>query len=474
LFRTNDCAKRLCWTNRKFGWSKATIMRKPLLALLLATAVVQGAGLPAVAQTRTFPSILDIRERVKVVNAITLKRLDTILPRVMEETEFDMWIIVCNEDNLDPVFNTMIPYDVWCPITQILVLSKKPGRAVERLNISRTDMKGLHQNAWDHRAWDTSKTESQWDCLRRVVEERNPQRIAVNQSPVIWAADGLTVTLRNRLEETLGPELSGRLHSGERLAILWLETLLEEELDIYERVATVAHALLAEIFSGQTITPGVTTVDDLLYSYIQKVSDSGLELFAWPWIRIRGRSPEDLEKYGPDDQVIRRGDLVQCDAGIKYLRYYSDHCEWAYILRPGERDVPEGIRKVMAEANRLQDIFCAAFREGLSGNRILADILDTARQKGICKPKIYSHSIGRFLHEPGPLIGLPWEQKDTGARGEVRLVPNSTFTAELSVTCPVPEWNGRELTLALEQLVAFTGKDAYFMDGRQTSFYIVK
>jgi len=448
-------------------------MRKPLPALLLAAAAVLGSGLPAAAQTRNLPSILDIRDRVKVTNSITLKRLETILPRVMEEAGFDMWIILCNEDNLDPVFSTMIPYDVWCPITQILVLSKKPGKSIERLNISRTDMKGLHENVWDHRAWDMSKTESQWDCLRRVVKERNPRRIAINQSPVIWAADGLTVTLRKSLEETLGPEFSGRLYSGERLAILWLETLLEEELDIYERVAAVAHALLAEMFSDRTITPGVTTLDDLLYSYIQRVSDVGLELFAWPWVRIRGRSPEDLEKYGPDDRVIRRGDLIQCDAGIKYLRYYSDHCEWAYVLRPGEADVPEGIRKVMAEANRLQDIFCAAFQEGLAGNKILADVLDIAQKKGICKPKIYSHSIGRFLHEPGPLIGLPWEQKDTGERGEVRLVPNSTFTAELSVTCPVSEWNGRELTLVLEQLVAFTGKDAYFIDGRQTRFHIV-
>ncbi len=449
-------------------------MRKPLLVLLLTTAIIHGTGIPVVPQSRTLPSVLDIRDRVQLINSITMKRLERILPRVMEEAGFDMWISVCNEDNLDPVFTTMIPADVWCPITQILVLSKKPGLPAERLNISRTDMKGLHQNVWDHRAWDVSKTESQWDCLKRIVEERNPRRIAVNQSAVIWAADGLTATLRKKLEETIGPEFSGRLCSGEHLAILWLETLLDEELDVYERIAAIAHALLAEMFSDRTITPGATTLDDLLYSYIQRVSDVGLELFAWPWVRIRGRSPEDIEKYGQEDRIIRRGDLIQCDAGIKYLRYYTDHCEWAYVLRPGESDVPDGIRKVMAEANRLQDIFCGAFKEGLTGNRILADALDAARKNGICKPKIYSHSIGRFLHEPGPLIGLPWEQVDTGERGEVRLVPNSTFTAELSVTCPVPELGGRELTLALEQLVAFIGEKTYFVDGRQTRFHIVK
>ena len=128
----------------------------------------------------------------------------------------------------------------------------------------------------------------------------------------------------------------------------------------------------------------------------------------------------------------------------------------------------------MAEANRLQDIFCAEFKAGLSGNQILANILQRAGAAGICKPKIYSHSIGYFLHEPGPLIGLPWEQVDTGKRGEVKLVPNSTFTAELSITCPVPELDGREMHFSLEEVVAFTTEGAYFLDGRQKQIHKVK
>jgi len=63
---------------------------------------------------------------------------------------------------------------------------------------------------------------------------------------------------------------------------------------------------------------------------------------------------------------------------------------------------------------------------------------------GIRGARIYSHGIGPYLHEPGPLLGLPWEQVNTGTRGDVRLVPNSTFTAELSTAAPVPEWGGLE------------------------------
>jgi hypothetical protein len=354
------------------------------------------------------------------------------------------------------------------------VLSRRPGQPVERLNLSRTDMRGLHKDAWDWRAWDNEKKESQWDCLARIVRERDPKRIAINESDEIWAAGGLTSALKKKLIQAVGTVYAGRLESGEPLSVLWLETLLDEELELYERTVSIAHALIAETFSNRAITPGVTTTNDLLYYYCQRVSDLGLKLYAWPWVRIRARDPKSVEKWGANDTVVRRGDLIQIDAGIEYLRFFTDHCESAYVLRPGETDAPAGVRAVLAEANRLQDIFLSEMKEGRSGNEILAAILAGAKAKGIPGPKIYSHSIGLFLHEPGPLIGLPWEQVDTGVRGRVRLVPNTTFTAELSAAAPVPEWDGRELRLALEQVVAYTSRGAYFLDGRQTRFHLVK
>lgn len=446
-----------------------------LLRLLSVLMLVLTAFQPCFSKNMDMPSVLSIRDQALTVNQITKLRLDRLLPKIMQETNFDMWVIICNEDNYDPVFKTMIPFDTWCPIVQILVFyDRGPGKGVERLNISRSNMRGLHENAWDHRAWDLEKKESQWDAFSRIVGERDPKRIAINQGGVIWAADGLTVSLKEKLMKTIGPKYSPRLHSAENLATLWLETLLDEELDLYESVVALAHAIIAESFSSKVITPGVTTLDDLLYDHLQIISDLGLQRYGWPWFRIRWRDPKVLEKYGMNDMTIRRGDLIQCDAGILYLRYYTDHSEWAYILRPGETDAPEGLKLVLTETNRLQDIFCEEFKEGLTGNQLLANMLKSAEEKAIKNPKIYSHSIGYFLHEPGSLIGLPWEQKDTGGRGEVKLVYNSTFTAELSVTAPVPGFDGKELRMAMEQIVAFTPEGTYFLDGRQKKFYLVK
>lgn len=422
-----------------------------------------------------FPVVMSMRERKAAVDRMTMKRLEQLLPKVMREAGFDMWVLISNEDNYDPVFLTMVPYDAWCPITQILVFyDPGEGKPIERLNISRTNMEGLHETVWKAPPGE-DEGKNQWETLAKVIREKNPKRIGINESDLIWAADGLTASLKRRLVKTIGEEYGRRLASAEKMSTLWLETLLDEELDLYECAVAISHALIAETFSNKVITPGVTTPDDLVFHYRQRTAELGLEKAFRPFFRILGRHPEMQENYPlEEDKTIRRGDILQCDVGIKYLRYNTDTQEMAYVLRRGETDVPEGIKAGIAEGNKLQDIFCGEFREGLTGNQMLANILRRAKAEGIEKPRVYSHSVGYCLHEPGPLIGLPWEQVNTGARGEVRLVPNSCFTVELSVDRPVPEWGGQEFRFKLEQDIVYTKKGVYYLDGRQTEFHVIK
>jgi len=448
--------------------------RKALIAgMALAGALVHGAA--AVAGAAEFPPILSMRERKAEVDKVTKLRLETLLPRVMRECGFDMWLLISNEDDYDPVFQTMVPEDAWCPITQILVyFDPGPGTPIERLNVSRTNMEGFHTNAWTPPATGEDEGRSQWDALARIIREKNPKKIGINQSDVIWAAAGLSASHKERLVRTLGPDFSARLRSAEPMSVLWLETLLPEDIRLMEKAAAVSHAIIAEAFSNKVITPDKTTTDDLVFHYRQRTADFGLDKSFRPFFSVIGRHPDVLKDHPRTDNIIRRGDVLHCDVGVKYMRYNSDHQEMAYVLRSGETDAPAGLKAGMAEGNKLQDIYGGEFKAGLTGNELLARILAKAKASGIAKPRVYSHSLGYFLHEPGPLIGLPWAQDTTGGRGEVKLVPNSAFTVELSVERPVPEWGGQEFRFRLEQDIVFTGTGTVFLDGRQTSYHVVR
>ena len=416
-----------------------------------------------------FPKVLSLRERSEIIERALAERLEEVLPVAMREAGLDMWLIICQEDDLDPVYETMIPMDTWCPILQMLVFyDREPELGVERINLSFTDTKDLYDQPWPGRR----HHREQWKLLGGIVEERDPERIGINTGSIQWAAGGLTHNLYNQLVEALPRRYVDRLVSAEACATRWLATLTDSEVGLYEHVVKVAHALIAECYSGKAIVPGVTTIPDLVWYYWQRCADLGLTVAFNPFFTIV-RSEAARELHGEEDKVIRAGDFVRCDVGIRYLGLITDHQEWAYILKPGETDAPEGARRLMAEGNRLQDCFMGEFRRGLTGNQMLANILAKARDMGLPNPKVYSHSLGRLLHEPGPLIGLPWEQEWNEGRGDVALENNYAFTMELSVKGPMPEWGGEGFRCALEQDVVYTVDGCRLIDGRQTCFYLV-
>lgn len=414
------------------------------------------------------PTILGVREQARVVNELLRQRFETVLPAVMRETGFDMWVIICNEDNHDPVFNTIIPWECWAPILQMVVFfDRGEGQGVERINISRTSMQGLMETIW------TLESEhDQWQTLRQVIAERSPKRIGINTSDVIWAADGLTAALRDKLVDTLGGDLASRLTSAETLAIRWLEHKTPAEMQVYDHACAIGHAIIRHVFSRKVITPGVTPIEDMRWHYWQAVTDLGLVVSFPPFIRLI-RSNAAAEYWGENDRIIRPGDMIHCDVGVEYLRQITDHQELAYVLRPGETDAPAGLRAGLAQTNQLQDVFTSTWAQGLSGNEILNKALATARDQGIGSPRIYSHSLSFYLHEPGPLMGLPWEQEDTGGRGEVRMSYDTTYTVELSTNYTVPEWGNQDVRFPLEQDAAFLRSGVEYLDGRQTAFHLL-
>jgi hypothetical protein len=355
----------------------------------------------------------------------------------------------------------------------MLVLFDGGEEGIERINLGRANLLDLYDVPHALKTYNVERGDEQWQLLRSIIEERDPNRIAINQGEVTWAADGLSATLKDNLVDILPEKYRNRLESGERLCRRWLETLSDYEIELYPHVVSVVHAILREIYSRQTIVPGVTTTEDLRWAYWQRCADLSIRKeTSFPSFRLV-RSDRVRDRHGPGDNVIRQGDLVRCDVVTRYLRLITDNQQWVYVRREGEADVPAGFRRIMAECNRLQDIYLGEFVQGRTGNEILQATLSRAHHAGLNNPRVYSHSCGLLLHEPGPLIGHPHEQRFCVGRGEVELNFNTTFVAELSVDGVVSEWDDQVVRFPLEEMVMFTRDGASFIDGRQTEFHLI-
>ena len=172
--------------------------------------------------------------------------------------------------------------------------------------------------------------------------------------------------------------------------------------------------------------------------------------------------------------TIERGDVLHVDFGITAMRLNTDTQHMGYVLREGERDAPAGIKRALANANRVQDLLMERMLPGRSGNEVLAATLAAMKAAGIIG-SIYTHPVGDHGHGAGPLIGLWDRQQGVPGRGDTLLLPGTWFSIELSASTPVPEWGGQTLWVGQEEdaVLDETGRIAWVLP-RQTEYHLVR
>ncbi len=437
-------------------------MRKLLIVLVLLATVTAEAQ-----------QVLTAREQSRVVDELLGERINQLLPKLMQEEKIDMWVIISREYNEDPVIKTFLP-STWLSARRrtILVFYNNVGTGnFEKLAIARYNV-GEHIKA----AWDVEKYPNQWDALTQIIQQRNPQKIALNYSTDYGHADGLTYTEQKDLMEKLSKEQQAKIVSAEKLAVRWLETRTDREMMLYPQLIQFTHQIIEEGFSEKVIMPGITTTDDLVWWFRQRIRNLGLDTWFHPSVAVQRNDPENFEHLRafsnrPKDDVIRPGDLLHVDIGITYLRLNTDVQEHAYVLLPGERDVPESIKKAFAQSNRVQDILTSQFAAGKTGNQILKDALQQCAKENIMA-SIYTHPIGFHGHASGPTIGMWDMQKGVPGSGDFPMHYRTAYSIELNSEYMIPEWK-KKIRIMLEQDGYFDEKGFRYIGGRQTNLHII-
>ena len=448
-----------------------------LVALLLQTTA--SAPTPTLSASPRRP-LGTLREQAAVQQQWLRYRLDSVLPRLMRQYGVTMWVIPMREYNEDPVFWSLVsPTTFFARRRTIYVFTDRgPERGVERLALGGTSQGGLYQAVFARARIDPTigrrpelLGQAQWDLLRRVVEERDPQTIALNISRTHAFSDGLSVGEWEQLQVILPPVYLGRVVRAENLALDYQSIRAPGMLPVYRKMQELVWAMIDTAFSSAVITPGKTTTDDVVWWMRQRANDLGLATWFHAHVDVQRRGV-DLSDSG--DVVIQRGDVLHCDVGITALGLNTDTQHMGYVLRRGEREVPAGLVRALANSNRLQDILMAEMKPGRSGNEVLATARAAMQAAGI-DGTIYTHPIGDRGHGAGPLIGLWDHQEGVPGRGDVRLTPSTWFAIELQATTPLPEWDAQPVRSAQEE-DAELGADGqiHWILRRQTEWHVIR
>jgi Xaa-Pro aminopeptidase len=445
-----------------------------------ATLVLQSTPSPPPLSATPSRPLGTLREQAALQQQWLQYRLDSILPRLMRQNGVDMWIIAMREYNEDPIFWSLVsPTTLFARRRTIYVFTDRgPQRGVERLALGGGSQGGMYEAYVARDTVDPSigrrpelVGQGQWDLLARVVRERDPKTIAVDISYTHAFSDGLSAGEWEQLSGALPPGYLARVVRAERLPLDYQSIRAPGMLPVYRRMMEVVWTIIDTAFSNTVITPGKTTTDDVVWWMRQRVNDLGLGTWFHTDVDVQRRG-QDLT--GADAVVIQRGDVLHCDFGLTALGLNTDTQHMGYVLREGERDAPEGLKRALLNSNRLQDLLMAEMRPGRTGNEVLTSTLAAMRAAGI-NGTVYTHPIGDRGHGAGPLIGLWDHQEGVPGRGDVTLLPATWFSIELQATTPVPEWGGQSVRSAQEE-DAELGADGQmrWILRRQTAFHIVR
>ena len=424
---------------------------------------------------RDIDNILPVKTQIELYNKNLEWKLDNLLPDIMRREKIDMWIVICFENSEDPVYRTL---NTW------------PGDGARRLSILifhdgaggfkklSATWHGSYASGYMYQNIFTDKSkgpDGQFIAVADYIRKADPQKIAIDYDTEILDdfshANGLSHFHYEKLYNAIDEKFLPRLISAKKVILGWYETRSPWEISVYRHICGIAHDLINEFFSNGVITPDVTTNEEVEYHICERILELKLSYWFFPSVDIV-RSQENIAKYGKDDNVIRRGDMLHCDVGISYLGLSTDMQHNAYVCRSGEADAPAGIKALFEKGKRLQNIILEEMKEGRTGNDILKFSIDRGKKEDL-SPVIYCHPINYFGHGSGLMIGFAERQDAFKGTGEHPLYPNTSYSMEFSVSGKVPEWNNKVVRLGVEDDIIFTKDGAAFIDGRQEKLYLI-
>jgi Xaa-Pro aminopeptidase len=419
------------------------------------------------------PQVLSMQERAATIDRLLEDKLKTTLPKLMRREGFDMWIVMSREYNEDPIIETLLPATWLAARRRTILVMSDPGAGAkfETLAVARYDVGSVFK-----RDWDPAQQPDQWKRLAEIISERDPKNIGVNFSDHWGLADGVSATDLREFKKSLPQKYRERVNSAQSLGIAWLETRTPLEMALYPEICRIAHDIIAEGFSSAVIEPGVTTTEDVVWWYREKIRELKLTTWFHPTVSVQRQDPESFDHLrsfseSPDENVIQPGDLLHVDFGITYLRLNTDTQQHAYVLKPGETQAPEFLNEALQTANRLQDILATNFKAGKSGNEVLKASREQAIAEGI-KPTIYTHPIGYHGHGAGTSIGRWDAQEGLPFTGDYPLHLDTAYSIELNAATFVEPWD-KEIRIMLEEDAYFDQSGVHYIDGRQTALILI-
>jgi len=316
-------------------------------------------------------------------NQIRREKFDMILPMAMRKNNVDMWI---------HVMRIAIPDDFGAEelgsTSGVFVFTDRGGDKIERAVLGRRW--GATHREWGEKDYKLVEECGAYDIidkpifvkeplgspmteydfrfkgLREFIEDRDPERIAVNFKLQLgpWetyidfggARDGMSHTDYLLLTQEIGEKYASRLVSSEYVIMDYIIHKVPSEINLLKKIRKDNIDRIMKAFAS--IEPGVTKRRDVRLTVFRQTKTGESQ---------RGRS----SNFGSDR--IERGDIVAAPSQGMY----------AYVLRKGETEPPPEIQKLWAEYIKIDKVLAETITAGLTPREIKKNYTKKFEELGI-------------------------------------------------------------------------------------------
>lgn len=432
---------------------------RPFLALMLLAVAVGCSTAPAPVES---PFTGDPWPTIRA------ERIATLLPAAMEENGLDAWVVICRENNNDPLAD-----HVGCENAggTAAFMFFRDGNQVSSVAISPSgEAQSLAETGRMDEVIVSERGASIWSTMASVFERYNPASIGINtgRSPI---TDGLSWTQYSSMMEGLPSEWTSRMQSAEDMIRSWLSVKTPAEVEIMARAAEITAKWEVEAYAQAV--GGVTTDLDLAHFLEAKMAEMGVGDGWSPEQNPAVNSGMDRGHSHPTDRTIQPGDFIQIDFGIRvHDRWVTDIQRFAYVLAPGETEAPaDAIAKWEAARAGSRAAF-AAMKPGATGNEVDRAQRIVMEENGSI-PVMWGtgHPVGYWAHDSGPglsggRIGMELPVIPTQV-----LKPGMTFSFDGFHSWPLTDSTTK--TISVEEMVVITEDGARWLTPPQEDLILI-
>lgn len=399
---------------------------------------------------------------------IRAERIATLLPGAMADNGLDAWVVICRENNNDPLAD-----HVGCENAggTAAFMFFREDDAVTSVAISpRGEATSLAETGRMDEVITSERGASIWDTMVDVFERFDPEAIGINtgRSPI---TDGLSHTQYASMMSGLPAQWTSKMTSAEAMIRSWLSVKTPAEVEIMALAAEITAQWEVEAY--ENAVGGVTTDRDIADFLEAKMAEMGVG-DAWsPEQNPAINSGKDRGHSHPTDRVIQPGDFIQTDFGIRvHDRWVTDIQRFAYVLAPGETEPPQDALDKWEAAKRGNRAAYAAMMPGATGNEV-----DRAQRVQMeadgSDPVMWGtgHPVGYWAHDSGP--GL------SGGRigQELRRVPTQIIKPGMTFSFDgFHKWSltdSTTKTISVEEMVVITEEGARWMTPPQEDLILI-